>query len=247
MTALVLTAKPSIAAVLIEITGAPAGAVTITRTDLNGSGTVRLQEGQQPISGSLTIFDYEAALNGTVSYDVLDSASAVTSGSVSTNVAQPFINAVVLPHKNQQIDYVTDYDSQQDNSSSVHWIIGREDPLVISGPLRLREGTLNLYVTSYAEALAVKNVAATGEVLLFRQPTFQGLDMYLVPTRVAIRPDERMSSGRHWTVDISYNEVKIPSGPVRSSTWNYDAVTALGTYNTVKAQFATYNALVAGP
>lgn len=246
-TTLVLTAKPSVGAVLIEISGAPAGAVTITRADLNGSGTVRLQEGQEPISGFLTIFDYEAALNGTITYQVLDSASTVTTDTVTTNVSNPFLNAPVLPHLRESIYAVEDYDSARENSSTVHNIVDRADPLVVSGPLRYAQGNLTLHATSFARAKAIEAIAAPGEVLLFRQPDFEGMDMYLVAKRVNIRPAERTISGRKWSVDIDYTAVKSPSGPVLSGTWNFDEIKAVGTFDAIKAQFPTFNALVAGP
>lgn len=83
MTALTLTPQPDTASVAVQITGAPAGAVAITRVDANGSRPVRLRSGQTPISGSLTVTDYEAALTGPIRYDVVDSASATTSAYAS--------------------------------------------------------------------------------------------------------------------------------------------------------------------
>lgn len=83
MTALVLTPQPATASVLIQITGAPAGPVVITRTDANGSGPVRLRTGQEPIAGALTLIDYEPALIGGLTYDVVDSANVTTTGSTA--------------------------------------------------------------------------------------------------------------------------------------------------------------------
>lgn len=57
--------------------------LTITRVDANGANVVRLLEGQQPIGGALSVTDYEAALVGTVRYDVVDGNGVVTSQSMS--------------------------------------------------------------------------------------------------------------------------------------------------------------------
>jgi hypothetical protein len=69
--------------VLLQITGAPAGAVVITRTDTNGTGLVRLRTGQLPIAGALTVTDYEPALLGGIRYDVVDAASVTTTASTA--------------------------------------------------------------------------------------------------------------------------------------------------------------------
>lgn len=246
-TALALTAKPDVAAVLIEITGAPAGALTILRVDDNGTGTVRLQDGQLPAGGSLTIFDYEAALNGLVSYSVTDSASVVTNGNVTTAVPTPFLVAPILPHYRQSLTAVIDYEANQDTSTTVHWVIDRKDPLVTAGPLRFRTGTLEMYCEDYAKAEAVRQVASNGEVLLFRNPDYLGMDMYLIPQRVSTRPKIMETVPRRWAITIDYVEVKIPSGPVLSGTWNFNEIAAIGNFNAILALFPTFNDLVAGP
>lgn len=246
-TTLTLTPKPDVGAVLIEITGAPAGAVTILRVDDNGTANVRLQENQQPLGGSLTIFDYEALLNGLVTYSVTDSASVVTTGQVTTAVANPFLTAPILPHYQQSLTAVTDYDANQETSTTVHWVIDRADPLVITGPLRFRKGSLEMYAEDYATAEAIREVASHGEVLLLRQADYLGMDMYFIPERAVVRPRTMDTLPRRWTVAIDYIEVKIPGGPVQSGTWNFDGVKALGTFNAALALFPTFNKLVAGP
>lgn len=82
MTSLTLTSQPNTASVLVQITGAPTGPVTITRTDANGSHPVRLLAGQAPIGGILTVTDYEPSMTGSVRYDVRDAVSVTTSKSV---------------------------------------------------------------------------------------------------------------------------------------------------------------------
>ena len=408
-TALYVTPKPESAAVLIEVVGAPAGPLDITRTDNNGTSLVRLQENQEPISGALSITDHEAAIEGNITYSVIgtktneianpsfgtdttgwsngsgstitrdtttgagggttslkvdttvaggyaqysdkviippelrssrtkvllavyakgsgtfkveargqDAANVTTQTAstayvaltsvftryfvevtidenttkvwplffqgttgtlsfwidnvlceinasstsvgyylgtlartltkiVSLNLAKPVLNVPILANQRQELTSVKDYDSDEESSTTIHYVQDRSDPIVISGPQRARQGTLNIFAASYAESRAIAQLAKSGEVLLFRQPTHQGMDMYLVPNRISTRNGDRLISGWSFEVTVTYTEVKSPTSAQRGSTWNYGEVLNVGTYAEVKAEFPTYRDLVAGP
>jgi hypothetical protein len=249
MTALTATASNELAAVLLEVTGAPAGAVTITRVDSNGTGTVRLMDGQEPISGILTVYDYEVALQGEAAYTVTDSASATASDTATMNVEFPVLMTAVLPNERQHLVAVVGYEAGRDFGGTVHWVIGRADPVVVTSPMHTREGSVTIWAGSYEDALAVSNAAASGEVLLLRQPTFAGMDKYLVARRVSFSPKAEDTSPRRWEVALDYTEVRVPTGPLLSAAgWDYAALAdSFDTYADAAAAFATYNALVVGP
>ncbi|MGW5239498.1 hypothetical protein ACWEOW_11245 [Monashia sp. NPDC004114] len=247
--ALVATADNDLAAVLLQVTGAAAGAVTITRVDANGTGTVRLMDGQQPIAGVLTVRDYEVALQGTATYTVLDSASGTASATADMAVEFPVIMAAVLPNARQQFVAVMDYDAAQEYAGTVHWVIGRDDPLVVTSPMRLREGSVTMWAGSYEDAKAIADVTRSGEVLMFRQPTFAGMDKYLIARRVSVSPQSQDTSPRRWEVVLDYTEVKVPSGVLLAAAgWNYAAAKdSFDTYADFKVAFATYADAVVGP
>lgn len=247
--ALNVTAEDDIAAVLIEVTGAAAGAVTITRSDHNGTRDVRLFDGQEPISGSLTVRDFEPALFGTATYTVTDSSAATATDTTTTNVTAPVLMAAVLPTSRQSLAAITDYDASRDDAGQVHWVKGRPDPLIITSPLRLREGSLTVWTETYEDALAVVATAESGEVLMLRQPTYVGMDMYFTPQSLRVSQAYRASSSWRWEVAVSYTEADIPSGALLSAAgWNYDAHTATGmTYAQSLVAFPTYNDRVIGP
>lgn len=220
---------------------------TITRTDANGTRPVRLQPGQEPISGSMTVTDYEAALTGTITYDVKDTAGVTTSASTTLDgSASPRIHPPVLPGYGQALHSVSDYSATQDNRATVHWVISRSDPVVTTGVLGYRTGRLSAYCASHADARALVTMAGLGEVLMLRQPSgFNGMDMYFVPTGVSYRPERRGSDGWRWTVDFDYTEVAVPTAALMGAAgWTWDDVVATyATWADVASAYATWSEL----
>lgn len=249
MTAVVLTIQPATASVLIEITGAPAGAVTITRSDVNGSRLVRLRAGQVPIAGALSIVDYEPALTGLVRYDVVDATPATTTASLPTglNLATTVLGSTYLPQYVVTPLKLTGYEAGRESATILHEILEREDYLPTYGPMRYRRGTLTAWFATYSAARALDELCRRrGEPLVLRQPTHAGLDMYFTPTNSRVYPATEGATS--WLVAIEYAEVGWPSGPLLGAAgWTCASVAAYGTCAQVKADFATCADLVAGP
>jgi hypothetical protein len=248
MTTLTVTPRNDLGAVLLEVAGAPAGPVVIYREDRNGPGQVRLLPNQEPISGALTVYDHEAALEGTVSYTVTDSAAGSASASVTMDGYSPIITAAALPQHRAIVTAVTDYDSDQEFGGTVHWVVDRPDPLVVTAPLRSREGSFGVYCSTYEEARNVVSIGEVGVVMQLRQADYAGMDMYFIPRRGRISPRPEETPLRRWEVTFDYTEVKAPTGSLNGAGgWNFDAAKALGTFNDVKALFATFHDSTVGP
>lgn len=222
---------------------------TITRTDANGSRPVRVLDGQEPIAGVMTVTDYEAALTGTVRYDVVDTAGVTTSASTTlAGVAVPWLRAAVLPQLGGALEYVTDYRSARASLSTVHRPVGRVAPLVVTGKLGSREGSLTMWCSSYPNALTVASAATNGDVLLLRQPTYAGMDMYFVAQSLNVNPGDA-ATARRWSVGIDYIEVDVPADALAGAAgWTYASVAGgYATYAAAKSAFTDYADLVAGP
>lgn len=250
MTAVTLTVRPADAAVVVEVTGAPAGAVTVARVDPNGTNLVRLLAGQVPIGGAMTVTDYEPALTGTVRYDVTDSAGAVVSSSTSLAglVDRPYLHVAVLPQQRYALQSVTGYTGSRETGSTEHKIIDRPDPLYTTGRLRFRKGTLRAYAAVYATAAAIESVCASGEVIQFRQPDHPGLDFYFNADACQVEPDQLTGGGWRWQVTVDYAAVGTPLAPLQGSVgWNFDTLAQFGTFAQAKAAFPTFAAMVVGP
>lgn len=261
MTAVTATPRPTRgASVLLKITGAPAGAVTITRNDANGARPVRLQAGQTPIAGATDVDDYEAALVGTIRYDVRDSAGVITTVTTSLEPYGPFLPhlvVVVNPQLRVDASAVITNEHQRDADLSLHKVIGRPDKIpTVMGAMGLREGTLLIEPSSglYADARAVEALAGNGDTLMLRQGSHAGMDMYLVTGTSKIAGDRQVAApdgGARtiWRVALDYVEVGVPTAPLSGAVgWTYAAsLTYSGTYVQSQADFATYNDLFVGP
>ena len=250
MTALTLTPQPSTASVLIQITGAPAGPVVITRSDANGVATVRLREGQEPISGSLTLSDFEPALVGPLAYDVVDSAGDTTSDSTTLagTVARPQIGGVQQPGLEFDPELVTGYDANRPGASTVHRVIGRADPVITLAPSHTREGRLSVWCRDHEEAVTAARVLAQARILMFRQPTHPGMDMYFYAENVTTRPLQATADGWRWVTECDYLELRSPTLPLLGAAgWTFgDVVASFPTFAAVRSAFADFDALLVG-
>lgn len=249
MTALALTPQPATASIVLEVTGAPAGAVVITRSDANGVVPVRLRTGQLPIAGALTVIDYEPALLGTVSYDVVDAANATTTGSTSLAglVTDPQLASVQLPQLSYEPELVTGYDAGRDTGNTVLRPIGRPDPLLLLGAARMREGNLEVWCRSYDDAAAAVQLLVDGGVLMFRQSNYAGMDMYFVCSSARVEPLQATANGWRWQAVGAYLEVRPPALPLLGAAgWTFDDVAGYATFAAVRADFDDFGDLVVG-
>lgn len=246
MTTVALTPLPTQAAVRIEIGAAPAGPVTITRSDVNGSNPVRLYAGQEPIAGDLTVTDYEVALAGTVTYSVTDSAGTITAQTTtSLGIAVPWLGVPVLPGFNAPLLLVVDYTATRASSTTLHTVVGRADRVAVIGRLLGREGRFRLRAVDHAHAQALVDLYNRGEVVQLRQPNHDRLDLMHVATGVTYvhDPEHKM-----WWVDVDYTEVAAPVGPLLGSLgWTFEDVAVYGTFDAVRRDFATFADLLVGP
>lgn len=242
----------------VTVTLVPTGfePLTIQRTDANGARYVRLPEGAEPdSSGNLTVTDAEPATTGLVTYVVRDGAAVTASDTITLAYPTPLIHAVGYT-STLDVTRVDAYDGARryQVSSDVLPILGRQDPITTErgeATWSLRRGTLTYAPTeSYADADAIRTVYTSGRVVMLRQATHPGLDLYHVALEVdGPRPVYLADAGWRWQVRVSYVEVAWPAGDLRGSTdWTYDDLaTAELAYWNVLDTYATYSDLEAGP
>lgn len=221
---------------------------TLTRTDANGVRPVRLLDGQEIIDGTLVVEDAEAALVGAITYQ-LTSALGVTT-TVSTSLAGTVgyrLAPAPFPQWATTAALVTGYDASRSTSTTVHEVIGRADPVVRLGAVRLRRGMLTVWCKSYVDLVAALDVYRRGEVVMLRQPHDPGLDMYHAATEVRESPYDE--AWRRWRLDVTYVEVAFPRGPLLGSpSWTWDDLAAMfPTWDAALAFFDTWNAAQIGP
>ena len=205
---------------LQQLTGWPG--THLYRTDANGTDVpVRVDPDAEEVnaSGALTVWDFEAALTGTVSYTVVDGAGVSTTGTVAATAPQAWLSVVpdgipskgpTAPPSAAAVPLVTGYTDATASIGQLHQIIDRRDPVGNPGPHSLRTGSLELFAQDFAQALAIREQLLAGDVVLLRQPTYPGMDAYLVATRAALAAADPDLDPMRWLVSVDFTEVARP-------------------------------------
>lgn len=252
MPTLTLTPDAPEASVLLNVTGLPTSApITITRTDANGTASVRQREGQTPSGGVFILTDYEAAMVGGVTYTVFQSGAlaATASTTLATAGAAPVLTNIQLPAVRAYPEWVTGYEASASSATVVHWPVDRGDPIVMVRPARTREGSLTVRASSYEAAHTLAAVMSPGRLLLLRQSDYAGLDMYFVCVDASVSPLELTGGVWAWGVVARYVEVRSPAVPLLGDAgWTFAELTAgYADFQSVRTSFASFADLLVGP
>lgn len=247
-----LTPQPDQAGVLVQVTADDGEVLAgLTRTDPNGTASVRLLADQDLSTGVLTVTDYEAALTGALSYTVTASTGETATALTTLDglVARPYITVPVMPAYSVPLTLVLAYADDSASQTSVHRVVGRDDPVLTIGVLQLPTGVLELFALTYADAVAIRAAYRRGVVVMLRQPDHPGQDMYHVAERVRIEADPTPTVPRRWRVIVDFVATSRPLGPLQGTLgWSFDDVTAAyPDFNAVRDSFESFAALAAGP
>lgn len=210
------------------ITLTPSGTwlgTTVTRTDANGTDVeVRENQGGQDVSalGSMALTDYECALTGLITYTVTDGLGGTAQTTATFDTVPDVKPSLTIPVTAVpgggpgsdpdfvEPDMVLTYDETSQSNGTLHTIIARADKVANPGPLALRSGALDVFCLDYAQAKAVRDLLATGEVAMLRQPTHPGMDLYFTARAVAVRPESTPTETRRWVASVAYEEGLAP-------------------------------------
>lgn len=233
-----LTATPDKTNGAIALHIVPSGTVrSIIRADANGTRPVRLAPGTLPFNTETAVVDYEPSLSGSVQYRVDDGGDGASAWATLDGVELPRFILPHLPAFQVIVQTVTAHSAGRDSRSTIHEVIGRDDPLVILGRLRSRRGTLEILAQNYRHAQDLEAIFQRGQVVMYRQPENPGLDMYLVGVRIASVPVADV-----WLTTVEYVEVSFPPGDIATGAkWTFDELAKTGgSFDNVAADYRTY-------
>jgi len=251
-TTLTATPLPELAAVRLEVTGGPDGALLITRNGV----PVRQPANTIVSAGLAVITDYEPPLHGPLVYETADTLG----GTVTTTVAElpppaggvtPVLMVATQPAQRVSAPIVG-YDESTPSTSTVHGVLDSGVPVPVLGPLATRRGRLTFRCSSYAQAQTVRQLAAPRAVALLRH-TVTGLDMYLTLGDAGVQlGDTALEDGtlaRRWLATVDFTETNRPTSDLDDAAgWTWaDVVAGYATWNDVKAAFGTWHELAVGP
>lgn len=227
----------------VEVTGAPDGPVTVTRTDRNG---VHLMRGMpEAIAGTALGFDHEVALTGDATYTVTGSTATLPA---YAGEAGAWLAPVGAPAASVPVTVLTDSPARQ-SATTVLDVLDRADPVAVLRPMLTRTGALELHAVGAAAALALTELGSS-TVLQLRHACADAaaLDAFLVVTSATADPRVPADYAGPWTVTLEYRQVKAPAGGTAGGAWTWADVLARYTWwEAVGLTYPRWRDLLAGP
>lgn len=249
---LTATPDPVLGSVLVQVVATAGETMAgLTRTDGNGTASVRLLAGQDLAGGSLTVQDNEAALIGPVTYTFTDADDVQTITTTTFDGTAPgsWITVPVMPGYSFRLALEPlDLDGRKTSSTTVHDVIGRPYPALTLGRLASIRGRLQLFALTWRDARAIADAYNRGVVVMLRQDAHDGMDLYHVAQEVRLFPSPETTSPRRFLVEVDYVGAPRPSGVLLGTVgWDFDGVTdTYPDFDTVRDSYASFADLTAG-
>lgn len=228
----------------LTLTGATAvaGEWTVTRTDANGSATVRVYA-DLDLTNPTVISDYECALAGSLAYTATAGVETAST-SLSVESTHAWLGFPIYPNYNIPLVLGSDFEKAYAPALTVHAPLDRDDPVVIDGRFGFAAGRLSILVDDDVEANAI--VAAYRRV---RTAHLRAGTRSVYHKARALGIAGAAARSAQCIVRGEYIEVARPIGDlVGSLGWTFGDTTALGvTFASVADVFPTFADRTAGP
>ena len=227
---------------------------TITRQDPDGRIVpVRTNTGDPlPISGGTAIlYDYEAPFGAQVWYSSLEDPASVAQATVDDPIVWLIHPGVPVLSTPIELAAGSAAEEEWAVQQGIFWVMGRETPVVhTDGARKAPASTLSVITETLSQLRAMKALLADTSPLLLNVPP--SLDLGLDTTYIAIgsvtprRPSD-IGSEQLRTLTLPYTVVARPAGGSQATRTYADPAMDYGSYADLKAAYASYLALTAGP
>lgn len=249
MASIAVEVDPQYARIRVTVTSAVEAVVNVTRTGTNNIPVpVRNLDPGEPVGGTIEVYDYEADLNQPVYYTVTDGAVKTNSSTVTLSVSVPWLKAPFFPTLNTPIQFTTVPNFTRERPQGIHRVLGRADPVVASGTLSSRQGTLELLTVNQDAGDALAALLTTTTTVLLQMPGSRYSQMWFALGNVSEAPISKLliEDAVRWTIEGV--EVVRPSGALTGNpTATYDSLrTGVATYDVLRTTKATYTAVLRG-
>lgn len=219
---------------------------TIVRADVNGTRPVRVVAGAFPSAGAgaLVVTDNEPAFNGPIVYRAVTTAGTVEAWAEFPAGSSPRFTIPFYPELSLAVETVTGYTAGRPQASTVHEIIGREDPIIVPAIMKSRRGSLEILLDTYEQASDLESLLELGKTVMYRQGENAGQDFYFHATTIgAIEPDESC-----WKLTVDYVALRAPAGDRASITWTFATLAAApgAKFSTLPDSYGSFDTLTIG-
>jgi hypothetical protein len=106
-------------------------------------------------------------------------------------------------------DVITDYNYTVPVRNTVHEILNRTNPIVTLAPASTRQGTLNIFCTSYAEAIAARDLHTRPGTFAWYTTDFVPATTMHYVTVGNITVTQDTATATRWMVSVEYKEVLV--------------------------------------
>lgn len=221
--------------VLLIVNAPTASQVTITRVNADGTrSTIRDANPKALVSGAAAVYDYDVPYGQAVTYTATtDTTVPATTAPVTLNVSEPWLLHPGIPTLSQPVTIHSIGDQSADTLQGIHYVLGREMPVVVSDGVR-HAPTFDVILTTSTPAAAalLKGLLADASPLLLQAAygyTAETFYAWVSVGQVTRSPYNRfVHPGVVWT--LSCTEVDRPAGLLQTNR----------TFADVAAQFLTF-------
>jgi hypothetical protein len=217
--------------------------VTITRINADGArSTVRDANPKMLVGGVAPVYDYEAPFGQPVTYTATtDATASLATAPVTLAVTQPWLLHPGIPNLSQPVTVRTIGDQTSDTLQGVHYVLGRDKPVVISDGVRHASTfDLTLKTSTQADGLMLEGLLSDASPLLLQAAypytgeTFYG---WVSIGGVTRSPYNRfIHPGVVWT--LSCTEVDRPAGLLQTQRPRADVAAQFLTLAEVRDTYA---------
>jgi hypothetical protein len=196
-----------------------------------------------------TTRDGDPPLNTSLTYVIRDSAGAtVVSSPLTLTSDLPYLSDVTDPSTGFAVTVVSQAPNEWEARSKWWDVLGRPDPFVSVGAMRLRSGTLVLRTDTVAARGALRDLLAPGSPLLLRSPAPDVIDDVVMVVEGFTESAPLGEADLPRTYELRYQAVGRELGATRGDPLRtYTSVLLeAATYTDLSALYATYDTMRRG-
>jgi hypothetical protein len=239
------------ARIRLTVAGAVGTEVMIYRVDPDSNDLIPVRNADPlvPISGGGEVYDYEAPLNRSIVYTIVDNGASTSTTGVTITTTAAWLKSPSFPALNVLIQLREMPKLNRQRPKGVHNVLNRARPIVTYGTLSSAQGTMTLLTGNQAATEAMLDFLDQNGVGYLQIPDSRFSEKYLALGDAEESPLTRFQTedSVDWTIEII--EVDRPDGGFEGNpTSTYDSLRdgTIPSYTNLKTVKSSYLAVMRG-